>query len=103
MQTQQSSFHTIIGYEVRGGINLSFLFSPDRITLYFYNNPGVITIEKQSLASVILLYLRFIVQGAPGKRGNPGILGEPGEKVRGCYENFCTSIIMIQPRRYSAV
>ena len=42
------------------------------------------TIEKQSLASVILLYLRFIVQGAPGKRGNPGILGEPGEKVRGC-------------------
>lgn len=67
------------------------------------NNPGVITIEKQSLASVILLYLRFIFQGAPGKRGNPGILGEPGEKVRGCYENFCTSIIMIQPRRYSAV
>ena len=73
-----------IGDEVRGGISLSFLFSPNRITLHFYDNPGVITTEKQSLASVILLYLRFIVQGAPGKRGNPGILGEPGEKVRGC-------------------
>lgn len=64
--------------------SIFFLFSPNRITLHFYDNPGVITIEKQSLASVILLYLRFIVQGAPGKRGNPGILGEPGEKVRGC-------------------
>ena len=74
-----------IGDEVRGGIGLSFFYFHRIVSLCTSNNnPDVITTEKQSLASVILLYLRFIAQGAPGKRGNPGILGEPGEKVRGC-------------------